>query len=94
MLLTWKNLEKRFEDWKSDNLREQNVIFYGCAAHYLNLVENDVSPKLILKQIVKVQQYFRNHHQYSGWLLEKNGVKHNCQIQQDETVKMTAFIVF
>ena len=38
-------------------------------------MENDVSPKFVLKQIVEVQRYFRNHHQSSGWLTEKNGVK-------------------
>ena len=75
MVLTWKNLEKRFEDRKSDNLQEQNLIVYGCAAHYLNLVGNDVSAKLISKQIVEVQWYFRNHHQRSEWLTEKNGFK-------------------
>lgn len=75
MVLARKNLKKRFYERKSESLREQNLIVYGCAAHYLNLVENDVSPRVILKQIVEVQRYFRNHHQPSGWLTEKNGVK-------------------
>jgi hypothetical protein len=40
-----------------------NLITYGCSAHYLNLVEKEVTPKAILKQVVEVQKYFRNHHQ-------------------------------
>ena len=38
-------------------------------------MENNVSPKLILKQIVEVQGYFMNHYQPSAWLTEKNGAK-------------------
>lgn len=38
------------------------IITYGCSAHYLNLVEKEVSTKTILKHIVEVNKYFRNHH--------------------------------
>nr|XP_047143694.1 uncharacterized protein LOC124817525 [Hydra vulgaris] len=50
------------------------LITYGCSAHYLNLVEKDVSPKSIVKHIIAIHKYFRNHHQPHGWLLEKGGL--------------------
>lgn len=40
-----------------------NLLTYGCSAHYLNLIEKEVTPKTILKHIVEIQKYFRNHHQ-------------------------------
>lgn len=46
---------------------EENFVSYGCASHYLNLAGQDITSKssvnTILKQIVEVQKYFRNHHQ-------------------------------
>lgn len=39
-----------------------NILVYGCNAHYLNLLENDITPT-VLALIEKVQKYFRNHHQ-------------------------------
>lgn len=40
-----------------------NLITYGCSAHYLNLVEKEVTPRTLMKHIIEVQKYFRNHHQ-------------------------------
>ena len=56
-------------------LQDRLLHTYGCAAHYLNLVEGEVSPKTVLAQIIEVQKFFRNHHQPSAWLIEKNGDK-------------------
>ncbi|XP_065684897.1 uncharacterized protein LOC124809933 isoform X2 [Hydra vulgaris] len=50
------------------------LITFGCSAHFLNLVEKDVSPKSIVKHIIAIHKYFRNHHQPHGWLLEKGGL--------------------
>lgn len=50
-----------------------NIITYGCAAHYLNLVETEVAPKTAIGQILTVQKFFKNHHQPHGWLKEIGG---------------------
>lgn len=41
------------------------LLTYGCSAHYLNLIEKEVTPKTITKHVIEVQKYFRNHHQPS-----------------------------
>lgn len=45
---------------------EENFISYSCASHYLNLAGQDITSKAgvntIIKQVVEVQKYFRNHH--------------------------------
>ena len=45
-------------------LREKyhKLVTYGCSAHFLNLLEKDVSPNTILKHLIEVHKYFRNHH--------------------------------
>ncbi|XP_031328801.1 uncharacterized protein LOC116159856 [Photinus pyralis] len=57
------------------NIREtySEILTYGCSSHYLNLLENVISPKTVLKHIIEIQTYWRNHHQPHGWLREKNG---------------------
>lgn len=47
---------------KEDEQLDQ-IITYGCSAHYLNLLEKVVTPQTIMKHVVEVQKYFRNHHQ-------------------------------
>nr|XP_047131912.1 uncharacterized protein LOC124810984 [Hydra vulgaris] len=50
------------------------LLTYGCSAHYLNLVEKQVTPSF-LAHLIEVNKYFRNHHQPRGWLLDdRNGV--------------------
>ena len=44
------------------------MITIGCSAHYMNLVEKEVTPNTILKQIVEVQKYFMNVHWAHAWL--------------------------
>ena len=39
-----------------------NLITVGCSAHYMNLVEKEVTPRTVLKYIVEVQKYFMNVH--------------------------------
>ena len=43
----------------------------GCAAHFINLALQEISPKPLIGQIVEVQKYFRNHHLPAAWLEEK-----------------------
>ena len=40
-----------------------NVITYGCSAHFINLMEKEVSHPDVLKHIVEVQKFFRYTHQ-------------------------------
>ncbi|KAB7504956.1 hypothetical protein Anas_09603 [Armadillidium nasatum] len=61
--------EKMKED---DELK--TIISYGCSAHYINLLEQEVTPNSILKYIIQIQKIFRNHHQPHGWLKEKGGL--------------------
>ena len=53
------------------------MITYGCNAHYLALLQNDVSNKSVMKYIIEIQKFFRNVHLAHGLLKEKGG----CQPQ-------------
>lgn len=39
------------------------LITYGCSSHHMNLLEKVVTPNSVLKHIVEVNKFFRNHHQ-------------------------------
>lgn len=54
---------------------DEYFVSYGSAAHYINLTGTDVSQKnsAILKHVVEVQKYFRNHHKPSAFLKEFEG---------------------
>ena len=39
------------------------MIFYGCSAHWMNLLPHDICPVSIIKHVIEIQKYFRNHHQ-------------------------------
>lgn len=49
---------------------DDQLIVYGCSSHWLNLLGQELTPSTIMKHVVEVQKYFRNHHQPSGWLKE------------------------
>ena len=51
--------------------RRPGFVTLGCAAHYINLALQEISPKPLIAQIVEVQKYFRNHHLPAAWLAEK-----------------------
>jgi hypothetical protein len=51
-----------------------DIIKYGDSAHYLNLVGQAVTPDSLMKHIIFINKYFRNHHNTHGWLKEKNGM--------------------
>lgn len=61
MLATRRKIREKFP----------HILVYGCSAHYLNLVETAVTPNSVIKHIVEINDFFRNHHQPRGWLMEK-----------------------
>lgn len=55
---------------------DNDLIVYGCNAHYLNLLGQDITSTQVLQNIVKVQKFFRNHHIPSALLKDvPNSVK-------------------
>ena len=60
-----RDLELKYESENSC------LISYGCAAHWLNLLGQDITHlTLIIKHKVEVHKYFRNHYAPSAWLKE------------------------
>lgn len=60
-----KNMEKMRDALQKDD-PQLNV--YGCSAHWLNLLGQDITPTSIMKHINDVTKYFRNHHAPCAWL--------------------------
>ena len=46
------------------NLHDSNpeLTVYGCSAHWLNLLGQDITPAQVINQLVEINKYFRNHH--------------------------------
>ena len=42
--------------------KAENLIPYGCFSHVLNLLEQDLTPAPIMKHVVEINKFFRNHH--------------------------------
>ena len=61
---------KTAEACKTRELEEEdeNLIPYGCLSHVLNLLGQDLTPASIMKHIVEINKFFRNHHVPSAWL--------------------------
>ena len=54
-----KNMERmRTELTKEDSI----VLSYGCLAHWLNLLGQDLTPIALMKHVTDINKYFRNHH--------------------------------
>ena len=62
-----KNMEKMRTELQKD---DPALNVYGCSAHWLNLLGVDITPTAIMKHVVEVQKYFRNHHKPAAWLKE------------------------
>lgn len=60
---------------KLSDLSDGKILTYGCAGNLLNLVERAVTPNSVIKHVVEVQKFFRNHHRAHGLLRKKNGKK-------------------
>lgn len=50
------------------------MLTYGCNAHFVNLLEQAVSPKQVLSHIAEIQKFFRNNHRAHGLLQQLNGL--------------------
>ena len=62
-----KKMEKMKRMLQED---DDQLIVYGCSSHWLNLLGQELTPSLIMKHVVEVTKYFRNHHQPAAWLKE------------------------
>ena len=60
-----------------DTLLTNNIITYGCAAHFANLLELDIEATLsnVTKHVIKIIKYFRNKHAPSALLKHAGGSK-------------------
>lgn len=43
--------------------KRNNLIIYGCTAHWINLLAEDIPHISITKYVSEVRKYFRNLHQ-------------------------------
>lgn len=65
-----KNMEKMRKNLQE---KDEGLVVYGCLAHWLNLLGQDITPSSLMKHITEVQKYFRNHHRPAAWLKECEG---------------------
>ena len=55
---------------------DDNLVVYGCSAHWLNLLGGDLTPDSTMKDIITIQKFFKNKHKPIAWLAEyKESVK-------------------
>lgn len=54
---------------------EISIITYGCSAHLLNLLAQDVEPPGVKETVLKIIKYFRNRHLPSAWYKAAKGKK-------------------
>lgn len=68
-----RNMEKREMHLKKIN--DENFVFvmYGCEAHWLHLLGQDITATNVLKYAVEIHKYFHNHHTSGSWLKECEG---------------------
>lgn len=62
-----KNMERMRHALKSE---DNDLIVYGCSAHWLNLLGEDLTPSAVMKHVVEIQKFFRNHHKPNAWLAD------------------------
>jgi hypothetical protein len=62
-----KSMEKMRQLLHKD---DDDLIVYGCSSHLLNLLGESLTSADVIKHIVEIQKYFRNHHSPSAWLKE------------------------
>ena len=66
------NMAKMSEALKSE---DSELLAYGCSAHLLNLLGDDVTPSNVIKHVKEINKYFRNHHKPCTWLGEMSSTK-------------------
>ena len=62
-----KNTERMRYSLKAE---DNNLVVYGCAAHLVNLLGEDLTPSATMKHVTEIQNCFRNHHKPNAWLSE------------------------
>ena len=65
-----RNMEKMRNELEND---DDSVVTYGCLAHVLNLLGQDITPQALIKHITEINKFFRNHHVPSAWLKSQLG---------------------
>ena len=79
------------------NLKDDDpsLTVYGCPAHWLNLLRQDITTTQVINQVVEINKYFRNHHIPGALLAEIAGsvkpklpadTRWNSQLACTETV--------
>ena len=64
---TVKNNAKNMDKMRKLLLEEDSdLLVYGCNAHWLILLGQDITPSSVVKHIADVHKYFKNHHQPSA----------------------------
>ena len=67
------NMSKMRQSLKEN---DPSLAVYGCSAHLLNLLGDDVTPQQVMQHVKDINKHFRNHHKPSAWLKEhKESVK-------------------
>jgi hypothetical protein len=51
------------------------LLTYGDPAHYLNLLEKEITPESLLKHVVEIQKYFKYKHKAHGLVKTLDGVE-------------------
>ena len=49
-------MQQRSDNEEHENTDGRNLIVYGCAAHFVHLIEKEVSPRTVTAQIVEAQK--------------------------------------
>ena len=65
-----RNMAKMREALKEE---DEDIVAYGCLAHWLNLLGQDITSQNVMKHVVEINKYFRNHHIPSALLNDCEG---------------------
>ena len=66
--------EKKMEAMRTKlQQADPTLSVYGCSAHWLNLLGQDITPAQIMSQVVEINKYFHNHHVPGALLSEISG---------------------
>ena len=60
-----KNMERVRKALEEEDL---DLVTYDCLAHWLNLLGQDITPTDVMKHVVDINKYFRNHHIHGALL--------------------------
>ncbi|KAG8175610.1 hypothetical protein JTE90_019422 [Oedothorax gibbosus] len=72
-----------------------SILAFGCSAHYMNLLAQEITPKSVMKHAIEIQKFFRNHNRPHGWLIEKGGrrpQKPNEKRWNSQEARLSSFV--